>query len=207
MANEPDPRLGLRERKKLDTRRALSDAALELVFERGLDNVTREDIAAHAGVSPRTFTNYFAGKYEALVYRQTERMLRAAALLRQRPAAEPLWTAVTETLHSVFAEDMDRAGLPTAVQQAEIRNLLGARQSRTALPPELFDAWSAAIAERTGADPHRDLYPRLAAGVVGAVLEAVAHCYAEADPPTPFLPLLRRGFADIAAGLPRPDLH
>ncbi|MEU4314700.1 TetR/AcrR family transcriptional regulator [Nocardia sp. NPDC024068] len=202
-----EPALGLRERKKLDTRRALSDAALALVFERGLDNVTREDIAARAGVSPRTFTNYFAGKYEALVYRQTERMLRGAALLRQRPATESLWTAVAETLHEVFAEDMDREGLPTAAQQTEIRSLLGARQTRTALPPDLFDAWCAAIAERTGTDPHRDLYPRLAAGVVGAVLESVAQCYADADPPIAFLPLLLRGFAEVAAGLPQPSAH
>ena len=34
--------LSLRERKKLDTRKALSDAALELMFERGLENVVRE---------------------------------------------------------------------------------------------------------------------------------------------------------------------
>ena len=41
---------GLRERKKLDTRRALSDAALQLAFDRGgLDAVTRAEIAALAG--------------------------------------------------------------------------------------------------------------------------------------------------------------
>ena len=68
---------GLRERKKLDTRMALSDAALKLAFERGLDSVTRDDIATMAGVSLRTFNNYFTGKYEALAYRQAERMRRS----------------------------------------------------------------------------------------------------------------------------------
>ena len=80
--------LGLRERKKLDTRRALSDAALQLMFERGIDNVTREAIADLAGVSLRTFSNYFTGKYEAIAYRQTERVGRSIAALRQRPADE-----------------------------------------------------------------------------------------------------------------------
>lgn len=196
--------LGLRERKKLDTRRALSDAALALAFERGLAQVTREDIAARAGVSVRTFNNYFAGKYEALVYRQTERMLRGAELLQDRPADEPLWTAVARALHTVFAADIDSEGLPPPGRLTEIRALLAARQTRTALSPELYDTWVAAIARRTGTDPRRDLYPRLAAGAVGAVLEGAAHCYADADPPVRFLPLMMRGFAEIAAGLPQP---
>ena len=76
---------GLRERKKVDTRRALSDAALRLAFEQGLDTVTREAIADLAGVSLRTFNNYFTGKYEALAYRQTERLRRSIDVLRQRP--------------------------------------------------------------------------------------------------------------------------
>ena len=60
--------------------RALSDAAMELAFEVGLDNVTREDIANRAGVSLRTFTNYFAGKHEAIAYRQLDRIRRSIAL-------------------------------------------------------------------------------------------------------------------------------
>ena len=86
--------LGLRERKKLDTRRALSDAALALAFECGVENVTREAIAERAGVSLRTFSNYFTGKYDAIAYRQTERGRRSLAAFRERPAEEPLWQAI-----------------------------------------------------------------------------------------------------------------
>ncbi|MFD2882259.1 TetR/AcrR family transcriptional regulator [Paenibacillus rhizoplanae] len=50
---------GLRERKKEETRRTLSDVACSLAMERGASQVRVEDIAAAANVSMRTFNNYF----------------------------------------------------------------------------------------------------------------------------------------------------
>jgi len=58
---------GLRERKRLATRRGIQRAVLSLVSERGADRVTIDDISAAAGVSPRTFFNYFGSKEAALV--------------------------------------------------------------------------------------------------------------------------------------------
>jgi AcrR family transcriptional regulator len=194
--------LGLRERKKLGTRWALSDAALELALERGLENVTREDIANRAGVSLRTFNNYFAGKYEAVAFRQIDRMRQSLAAFRERPADEPLWSAITEAVLEPLEAEGAADVRPTPDELAVIRELLSARDMRAALSRDLFADWVDAIAQRTGTDPARDMYPRLVAAVIRAVGETAMEAYANADPPVAFTELLRRGYADVAAGLP-----
>ncbi|MCV7013565.1 TetR/AcrR family transcriptional regulator [Mycolicibacterium madagascariense] len=201
--------MGLRERKKVDTRRALSDAALKLALENGLDAVTREDIAREAGVSLRTFTNYFTGKYEALAYRQAERLRRSISLFRARPADEPLWTSMTEAvlgpLDEEFADrDMVDATIPTRGELVQVRKLLLHPDIRTAVVKELFDEWVEAIAERAGVDPLTDMYPRLVTAVVRAVVDTAMDAYAVADPPVAVTTLLRDGMAAVAAGMPEP---
>ncbi|WP_431220332.1 TetR family transcriptional regulator [Leifsonia xyli] len=59
--------LGLRERKRIATRRAIQLAAVELASERGFDRVTIDEISHEANVSPRTFFNYFPSKESAII--------------------------------------------------------------------------------------------------------------------------------------------
>ncbi|MFC6937901.1 TetR/AcrR family transcriptional regulator [Actinomadura yumaensis] len=103
-------RLGLRERKKRETRAALSLAAIRLCVERGWGDVTIEDIAEAANVSVRTFRNYFSGKAEAVAARHLDRMLAIADELRARPAAEPLWDSIAIAVQARFEAGDDAGG-------------------------------------------------------------------------------------------------
>jgi len=57
----------LRARQRLLTTETIRHAAVDLVHAKGLDNVTTEMISERAGISPRTFFNYFPYKEAALV--------------------------------------------------------------------------------------------------------------------------------------------
>ncbi|WP_328841543.1 TetR/AcrR family transcriptional regulator [Nakamurella leprariae] len=63
----PDAAGGLREAKKAATRTQLTTAARRLAVEHGLDAVTVEMISSAAGVSVRTFFNYFETKDAAVL--------------------------------------------------------------------------------------------------------------------------------------------
>lgn len=59
--------LGLRERKRRATRRAIQLAVIDLVVEHGLEGTTVDEISRRADISPRTFFNYFASKEDAVI--------------------------------------------------------------------------------------------------------------------------------------------
>jgi AcrR family transcriptional regulator len=196
-----------RQRKKDQTRRALSSAALELAIERGLDRVLVEDIAAAAGVSARTFNNYFASKEAAVVGEGAERAEVMRVALRARPVDEPLWTALRHAIATIFPGDAepDRAWVAKAQL---IKNTPALRVEQLRSDTLVQAGLAAEIAARTGTDARRDLYPDLVAGaVIGATRAALAHWLnadPAASPPTPLGELVDHALAQLADGLPAP---
>lgn len=59
--------LGLRERKRAETRSHLERAAVEITLRDGIEGATIDAISAAADVSPRTFFNYFDTKEDAIL--------------------------------------------------------------------------------------------------------------------------------------------
>lgn len=191
---------GLRERKKQETRSALAWAAVRLTVERGLENVLVDDIAAAAGVSPRTFNNYFSSKAEAIAARHTDRLHAIAAQLRERPAAEPLWEAIGAAVISQFRREDQKDGPPDPRWAAGVKVTL----REPAVQAELLQGsriaereLAAAIAKRIGADP-RSLYPQLAAAAVGAAVQVSIEQWLRADAPVGLTQLLRNALKQIA---------
>ncbi|WP_346102065.1 TetR/AcrR family transcriptional regulator, partial [Nonomuraea maheshkhaliensis] len=103
-------RPGLRERKKQATREALRVAALRLALEQGPENVRVDDIAEAAGVSPRTYNNYFSSREQAIVAAVTaDRESRIAAAVTARPAGVSLSEAVIDAVVEQFTDPGDEA--------------------------------------------------------------------------------------------------
>lgn len=95
--------VGLRERKKEATRQAVHEAALRLTVEHGFDQLTVEAVADAAGISRRTFSNYFAGKEDALLHGEEQQIRELVRAVRERPAEEGAWTALRAAV-AQFAE-------------------------------------------------------------------------------------------------------
>ncbi|HVV46483.1 MAG TPA: TetR family transcriptional regulator [Bryobacteraceae bacterium] len=198
---------GLRERKRRETRAALSLAALRLCFQRGWENVTVEEIADAANVSPRTFRNYFSTKAEAVAAGHLERMLRIADELRARPENEAIWTAITNAVASQFEPPAPKSEAlrDSKAWLERIRFVL----TEPAIHGEVLKASAAAqvelaavIAGRTGARNAGGLYPQVAAAVVTSVVGTVVDRWLRDGPTGSIVPLLRRAFELVAAGLP-----
>jgi len=192
---------GLRERKKVATRHALGVAAMRLAIERGLDNVLVEDIAEAAGVSTRTFNNYFGSKYEAICALAFDRAMRIGGTLRERPASEPIWAAITAAVMSEYgaadrALDEDwMAGVRLVTSTPALRGDYLKVQAMTQY------SLAEAIAVRLGASPAASMFPRILAGAVTAAVQAAMERWLHSDPPVPLGPLVGKALRQLADGM------
>ena len=174
-------RAGLRERKKQATRKALREAALRLALERGPDNVRVDDIAEAAGVSPRTYNNYFSSREQAIVAAVTaEREARVAAAVAARPAGVRLADAVADAVveHYTDPGEHGRDALLLITTRPALRNAFV--DTAAAIERPLADA----IAARLG-DSDRDTARVLAASVAAAVHVALERWLQPAASPAP----------------------
>ena len=203
------PVVSLRERKKLATRQLLRKAALYLVAEHGMANVTVEDIAAAADVSPRTFFNYFPSKEAALFGGNDP---DRAAVLRDRVAREAPGEPALEALRAVLAQDaQDMAdelrslgGDPADwLKRMKIaRNDPHVRGAHAAQMARIERAIAEGLATRLGADQETDPYPSVVAAAAVGVVRACIAFWAGSGGTVYLGQLIDQAFRTLADGLP-----
>jgi AcrR family transcriptional regulator len=88
--------VGLRERKKQQTRRVIANTAARLFAERGYENVAVSDVARDAEVSEQTVYNYFPTKQDLVFDRDEELSQRLTLLVQNRPPGVSPAAAVRE---------------------------------------------------------------------------------------------------------------
>lgn len=203
MTMEQDAVVGRRDRKKQQTRAALTMAALRLVAERGMDAVTVEDISDAADVSARTFFNYFACKDDVLTSNSDRQAKQFLKLLTAIPADVPTTEAVRRALGAALQE----------VQTEHEMWLLRMRvvERNPSLLPRLVASGKEtereiveAIATRVGVDPDTDSYPLLVTGMISAACRTVMTCWVASHGAKSLTELVDEVFAALAAGLPDP---
>ncbi|MFI8589850.1 TetR/AcrR family transcriptional regulator [Dietzia maris] len=139
----------LRERKKADTRTRLSAAAVELLVAEGAERATVSAIAGRAGVSTRTFHNYFAHREDAFVHFLREQIAEWVRQVEQAPADMSPLDVLRSTFHELYgrsADDIDAAeNLLVAGEQIGL--MLGP-DARTSIAENILDPLYEAVGRR-----------------------------------------------------------
>ena len=162
--------LGLRDRKKIQTRETIRREAMRLIKENGYANTTIEQIAEAAEVSPSTFFRYFPSKEMVLMANDLD--LVTIEALGQQPADMPSLQAFRRALEITMAtlpEDEWR------FERARLRMVLSIPELKAAQFDE-YRRTVAALAEadcrRTGREPD-DFEVRVFVGALAGGLMAV----------------------------------
>jgi AcrR family transcriptional regulator len=177
MSATESPQLGLRERKKEQTRRLIAETARRLFSERGFERVTVAEIARVAEVSEQTVFNYFPTKEDLVYWRLQSFEEELLATIREREPGEPALAAFRRFL-------LAERGLlgkhdPQAREElAALTRMITESPALLAREQQIFAGYTASLAallaEETGADA-ADLRSWVAANAMMGVHRALVH--------------------------------
>jgi AcrR family transcriptional regulator len=190
-----DDKPGLRERKKAQSRLAISDIATQMFIERGFDHVTVAEVAAAANVSVATVFNYFETKEELFFDHEGEIIEAQRRFIVERKPGE----TITSVLQREFLDAID-VGLPQLMEHGA--TFLRTIEASSALRARLrlgFEKAEAAlaetIAEDTGAiagDPTPLLVAAMLVAIQRTLMESAGAAALRGDPVAPTKRKLRQ---------------
>ncbi|GAA4216052.1 TetR family transcriptional regulator [Actinocatenispora rupis] len=197
-ADPPAAAPGLRERKKLRTRRSIQHHALRLFAAHGYEQTTVEQIAAAAEVSPSTFFRYYPTKEDVVLSDEYDPMLAAA--VRDRPADEKPLLAVHNAMMSLMPQMVAETAQDTRERMRLALSVPALRGRIIQGTAETTRLIAGALAERAGRRTPEYEDEAVAAAYVGVAAVAMLR-WAEADHELDPGELLERAVTALRTGL------
>ncbi|MFG1792936.1 TetR/AcrR family transcriptional regulator [Nocardia sp. NPDC049149] len=160
--------LGLRDRKKLQTRENISNQATRLFLEHGFDKVTIADVAAAAQVAKMTVTNYFPRKEDLALDLHDVFVDQLARVVREREPGESALAALRRAYLTAAAEQDPVVGF----SGPEFATLINDSPALVARLREFHDEREQLLAATLAAETATtatDIAPRVAAAQLGGV--------------------------------------
>jgi AcrR family transcriptional regulator len=177
--SSPEPS-DLRDRRRAFTADEIERVAVGLFAERGFADVTVDEIADAAGISPRTFFRYFPTKAHVLRTHQRRLFDRLVQALASRPEDEGPVTALREAFVATCrmrAEDRDGIVLVGRLLASAGEPTVGDIGVETDRSEELV----ALVAARAGVDPVTDLRPAVVTAAMTGAARAVFRAWLDSD--------------------------
>jgi AcrR family transcriptional regulator len=171
----PAAKVGLRERKKQQTRDRIAREALRLFADRGYDETTLADIADAADVAPRTIFAYFDCKEDIVLCKERSFLDMLRTKLDERPSGTTTVDALRAFLSAIEPPD-DEARLRKQIFATTPSLQMSMRARHGELEPMLAES----IAKDLGAGPD-DIRPLLIAASMTAALTSVRDRIMEAE--------------------------
>lgn len=157
---------------RVEARRAfaadeIARTAMSLFAERGFHNVTVEEIAEAAEISPRTFFRYFPAKEDVVLLEQRRMQQRLVDVFADRPDHEPAITALRNAYLSTsdVAPNRRKAVLLHNRVRLDVPSILARGFGEDVIGNESI---TTEMARRMRLDPERDPRPAIAAAAMAA---------------------------------------
>ena len=146
MSTAESPQLGLRERKKEQTRQLIAETARRLFSERGFERVTVAEIARAAEVSEQTVFNYFPTKEDLVYWRLQSFEDELLATIRERAPGEPALAAFRRFLLAAARACSASATRRRAEQLAALTRMITESPALLAREQQIFAGYTASLA-------------------------------------------------------------
>ena len=177
MTTAESPQLGLRERKKEQTRQLIAETARRLFSERGFERVTVAEIARTAEVSEQTVFNYFPTKEDLVYWRLQSFEDELLVTIRERAPGEPALAAFRRFLLAQRGL-LGKRDQEARRQLTALTRMIAESPALQAREQQIFAGYTASLAallaDETAAHP-ADLRPWVAANAMMGVHRALVH--------------------------------